>query len=251
MDVWMDECERGEEPVIVKGEAAGFMSSLLSYSPAYPIPSLLPRDPCRQGLTPDTCSHTADSTSYPRHSPSVVLTSRDAHIYSLPLLHHNPHSRHAFSPLTSPSAPRHPRTASHTRRPARRLARLRPLPRAPDRPGAGAARLDRAAGWTGYARAPTPTRRLQENLDAEIMGVVAEEAREAYREEVVVELRSDGVGGFGGELRAGGGVGGEVGGRRGRRKGTMMMMMRKRGTGRRMRRKIGKRRTENEENGTW
>ncbi|KAF2457319.1 AAA domain-containing protein [Lineolata rhizophorae] len=40
----------------------------------------------------------------------------------------------------------------------------------------------------GYAEA-----KLQENLDAEIMEVLLEEAREAYDEEIVVELRSDKV----------------------------------------------------------
>ena len=35
-----------------------------------------------------------------------------------------------------------------------------------------------------------PERKLQENLDSEIMEVVAEEAREAYDEECVVELWS-------------------------------------------------------------
>ena len=33
--------------------------------------------------------------------------------------------------------------------------------------------------------------KVQENLDAEIMGVLLEEARGAYEEEMVVELRSD------------------------------------------------------------
>jgi adenylate kinase len=33
--------------------------------------------------------------------------------------------------------------------------------------------------------------KLQENLDSEIMQVLLEEAREAYDEEIVVELRSD------------------------------------------------------------
>lgn len=36
-------------------------------------------------------------------------------------------------------------------------------------------------------------RKLEENLDAEIMGVVEEEAREGYEEGVVVVLRSDEV----------------------------------------------------------
>ena len=38
----------------------------------------------------------------------------------------------------------------------------------------------------GYAEA-----KLQENLDSEIMQVLLEEAREAYDEEIVVELQSD------------------------------------------------------------
>ncbi|EFE32361.1 uncharacterized protein ARB_00884 [Trichophyton benhamiae CBS 112371] len=33
--------------------------------------------------------------------------------------------------------------------------------------------------------------KLQENLDAEIFGVLLEEAREAYDEEIVVELESE------------------------------------------------------------
>lgn len=33
--------------------------------------------------------------------------------------------------------------------------------------------------------------KLQENLDAEIFGVLLEEAREAYDEEIVVELNSE------------------------------------------------------------
>ena len=33
--------------------------------------------------------------------------------------------------------------------------------------------------------------KLQENLDAEIFGVLAEEAREAFDEEIVVELNSE------------------------------------------------------------
>ena len=36
-----------------------------------------------------------------------------------------------------------------------------------------------------------PEKKLQENLDAEIMQVVLDEAREAYDEEIVVELQSD------------------------------------------------------------
>ncbi|CAD6439663.1 b7c8b421-31ee-4218-a7a9-8dcb563c8a21 [Sclerotinia trifoliorum] len=36
-----------------------------------------------------------------------------------------------------------------------------------------------------------PEAKLQENLDAEIMEVLLEEARESYDEEIVVELRSD------------------------------------------------------------
>ncbi len=38
-----------------------------------------------------------------------------------------------------------------------------------------------------------PERKLQENLDSEIMEVLLEEARESYDEEIVVELRSDGA----------------------------------------------------------
>jgi len=40
----------------------------------------------------------------------------------------------------------------------------------------------------GYAQ-----KKLTENVDAEIMQVVLDEAREAYREEIVVELRSDSI----------------------------------------------------------
>ena len=36
-----------------------------------------------------------------------------------------------------------------------------------------------------------PEAKLQENLDSEIMEVLLDEAREAYDEEIVVELRSD------------------------------------------------------------
>ena len=36
-------------------------------------------------------------------------------------------------------------------------------------------------------------RKVQENLDSEIMQVLLEEARESYDEEIVVELRSDTV----------------------------------------------------------
>lgn len=36
-----------------------------------------------------------------------------------------------------------------------------------------------------------PDKKLQENLDAEIFGVLSEEARESYDEEVVVELKSE------------------------------------------------------------
>jgi adenylate kinase len=36
-----------------------------------------------------------------------------------------------------------------------------------------------------------PEAKLQENLDAEIMEVLLEEARESYDEEIVVELKSD------------------------------------------------------------
>lgn len=42
-----------------------------------------------------------------------------------------------------------------------------------------------ARGYTG--------KKLDENMDAEIMQVLLEEARESYAEEIVVELRSDGV----------------------------------------------------------
>jgi adenylate kinase len=34
-------------------------------------------------------------------------------------------------------------------------------------------------------------KKLEENMDAEIMQVLLDEAREAYREEIVVELRSE------------------------------------------------------------
>ena len=43
-----------------------------------------------------------------------------------------------------------------------------------------------AVFYRGYAEA-----KLQENLDSEIMQVLLEEARGAYDEEIVVELRSD------------------------------------------------------------
>ena len=36
-----------------------------------------------------------------------------------------------------------------------------------------------------------PEKKLQENMDSEIMEVLLEEARGAYDEEIVVELRSD------------------------------------------------------------
>lgn len=42
-----------------------------------------------------------------------------------------------------------------------------------------------ARGYTG--------KKLDENMDAEIMQVLLDEARESYAEEIVVELRSDGV----------------------------------------------------------
>lgn len=38
---------------------------------------------------------------------------------------------------------------------------------------------------------PTPEQKLQENLDAEIMQVILEEAKESYDEEIVVELQSN------------------------------------------------------------
>jgi hypothetical protein len=41
-----------------------------------------------------------------------------------------------------------------------------------------------------YARKSTD-KKFEENLDAEIMQVILEEAREAYDEEIVIELRSD------------------------------------------------------------
>lgn len=37
----------------------------------------------------------------------------------------------------------------------------------------------------------TPEQKLQENLDAEIMQVILEEAKESYDEEIVVELQSN------------------------------------------------------------
>jgi adenylate kinase len=39
-----------------------------------------------------------------------------------------------------------------------------------------------------------PEAKLQENLDAEIMEVLIQEARDAYDDEIVVELRSDTAG---------------------------------------------------------
>jgi broad-specificity NMP kinase len=36
-----------------------------------------------------------------------------------------------------------------------------------------------------------PEQKLQENLDAEIFGILIEEAKEAYDEEIVVELKSE------------------------------------------------------------
>ncbi|KAH6622396.1 AAA domain-containing protein [Boeremia exigua] len=42
-----------------------------------------------------------------------------------------------------------------------------------------------ARGYTG--------KKLEENMDSEIMQVLLDEAREAYKEEIVVELRSDAV----------------------------------------------------------
>jgi adenylate kinase len=44
--------------------------------------------------------------------------------------------------------------------------------------------------FTPYVR-DYPEAKLQENLDAEIFGVLAEEAREAFDEGVVVELKSE------------------------------------------------------------
>lgn len=40
----------------------------------------------------------------------------------------------------------------------------------------------------------TPEQKLQENLDAEIMQVILEEAKESYDEEIVVELHSNNTG---------------------------------------------------------
>ena len=36
-------------------------------------------------------------------------------------------------------------------------------------------------------------KKLEENMDSEIMQVLLDEARESYKEEIVVELRSEGV----------------------------------------------------------
>lgn len=36
-------------------------------------------------------------------------------------------------------------------------------------------------------------KKLEENMDAEIMQVLLDEAREAYKEEIVVELKSEGI----------------------------------------------------------
>ena len=44
----------------------------------------------------------------------------------------------------------------------------------------------------GYDR-DYPEAKLQENMDAEIMGVLADEAREGYDEAIVVELKSETV----------------------------------------------------------
>ena len=44
----------------------------------------------------------------------------------------------------------------------------------------------------GYDR-NYPEAKLQENLDSEIMEVLLQEARDAYDEEIIVELRSDTV----------------------------------------------------------
>jgi adenylate kinase len=43
-------------------------------------------------------------------------------------------------------------------------------------------------------------KKLEENMDSEIMQVLLDEAREAYREEIVVELRSEEVGDVEGNL---------------------------------------------------
>lgn len=40
--------------------------------------------------------------------------------------------------------------------------------------------------WTNYT-----DKKLQENLDAEIMEVILDEARESYDQEIIVELQSD------------------------------------------------------------
>jgi adenylate kinase len=47
-----------------------------------------------------------------------------------------------------------------------------------------------ANGFTLYCR-DYPEAKLQENLDAEIFGVLAEEARDAFDEGMVVELKSE------------------------------------------------------------
>jgi broad-specificity NMP kinase len=44
-----------------------------------------------------------------------------------------------------------------------------------------------------WCRRDYPEAKLQENLDAEIFGVLLEEAKEAFDEEIVVELKSETV----------------------------------------------------------
>jgi len=47
--------------------------------------------------------------------------------------------------------------------------------------------------WERLEKREYPLKKIQENNVSEIMGVVLDEAREAYMEEIVVELRSDTV----------------------------------------------------------
>jgi adenylate kinase len=52
-------------------------------------------------------------------------------------------------------------------------------------------RVDNSVLYSRLERRGYPERKLQENVEAEIMQVILDEAREAYREEIVIELPSN------------------------------------------------------------
>jgi adenylate kinase len=52
-------------------------------------------------------------------------------------------------------------------------------------------RVDNSVLYGRLERRGYPERKLQENVEAEIMQVILDEAREAYREEIVIELPSN------------------------------------------------------------